>query len=222
MTSELRAELRGLVSGRVGIADGVIPPILFVLIDGLQGTGPAAVAGIGSALGITGWRLARGRQTRFAVAGLFGTAVAAALALRSGDAGDYFLPGILSGAATTTLLLISLVLGRPGLAFMSWLTRGWPIAWYWHPRVRPAYTRTTVLWTVFFASRTAVQFWLFRTGEIGWLAAARVGLGWPALLLLLVVTYTLGRRWLGALNGPSVEEFESGSPPPWVGQATGF
>lgn len=222
MTSELRAELRGLVSGRVGIADGVIPPLLFVLVDRLQGTGVAAIAGVGSAIGITLWRLARGRPIRFAVAGLFGAGLAAALALRSGDAGDYFLPGIVSGFGTTALLLLSLLARRPGVAYMSWVTRGWPIDWYWHSRVRPAYTRTTLIWAVFFGGRTALQFWLYEADEIEWLATVRVGLGWPALLLLLIVTYILGRRWLVRLDGPSVEEFESGLAPPWRGQASGF
>jgi hypothetical protein len=46
--------------------------------------------------------------------------------------------------------------------------------------------------------------------------------GWPALLALLVVTYVLGRRWLEALQGPSVEEFLAGADPPWRGQERGF
>lgn len=222
MTSEVREELKELISGRVGMADGVAPPLLFVVVNAAWGVGPAAVSGIVTALAITGWRLARGRPARFAVAGLLGTVIAVALVLRSGSAEDYFLPGIVSGAATTFALIVSVPLHRPAVALTSWLTRSWPLTWYWHPRVRPAYAKATLIWAGFFGARTAVQWMLFVGGEVEWLAVVRIGFGWPALLVLLVATYVLGRRWLIELAGPSVEEFEAGNRPPWVGQQTGF
>lgn len=218
----VRTELRDVFWGRTGLADGVVPPVLFVLINAWMGLIPAAIAGIGSALLITANRLIWGKPARFAVAGLFGTGLAVALALRSGTAEAFFLPGIISGAATTAALAVSLPLKRPAVAFTSWLTRGWPLDWYWHPQVRPAYSRVTVIWAAFFGARTALQWALYVSGEVELLAATRVILGWPALLGLLVVTYILGRRWLESLEGPSVEEFAAGSRPPWVGQESGF
>ena len=222
MVSEIRGELRELVSGRVGIADGVLPPLLFVILNNLWGVGPGAAAGIGSALLITLWRLALGRPTRFAVAGLFGALLAAGLALRSGSAEDYFLPGIISGAVTTVALTVSVPLGRPLVAYTSWITRGWPLDWYWHDQVRPAYSRTTLIWAAFFGTRTLVQWRLFVDEQVEWLGIVRVALGWPALIALLIVTYVLGRRWIESLGGPSIEEFEAGAPPPWEGQKHGF
>ena len=222
MTAEILDELRGLLSGRAGIADGVLPPLLFVVVNAVWGVVPAAIGGLVSALAITTIRLAWGRPTRFAISGLAGVAIAAGLALRSQNAEDFFLPGIVSGMVTTMALLGSLVVRRPLVAFTSWLTRGWPIEWYWHDRVRPAYTRATLLWAGFFGTRTLVQWRLFVDGEVEWLAAVRIGLGWPALLALLVVTYVLGRKWLVSLEGPSVDEFRNDDPPPWSGQEAGF
>ncbi len=220
--AEVRAELRGLISGRVGVADGVVPPLLFVSVNALWGVNAAAVAGLGSAAAVSIWRLARGKAVRFAVAGLLGTLEAVGLALRAGSAVDYFLPGILTGALTTVLILASILLRRPFVAWTSWLTRGWPLGWYWHARVRPAYSRASWLWAGFFGTRTVVQWLLFSNGETLALAVARVLMGWPALIVLLVFTYVLGRRWLAALDGPSVEEFEAGAPQPWTGQQKGF
>ncbi|HEU4319733.1 MAG TPA: DUF3159 domain-containing protein [Acidimicrobiia bacterium] len=222
MRREVGAELRNLVSGRVGIADGVLPPILFVLVNAVWGLTPAAMAGLGAALAITLFRLARGRPVRFAIAGLAGTAIAVVFAIRSESAESYFLPGIISGVLTTAVLIVSVPLKRPAVAFTSWITRGWPLEWYWHPKIRPAYARATLIWAVFFGVRTAVQWRLFLDGEVEWLGLVRVGLGWPALLILLIGTYLLGRRWLIDLGGPSVEEFRQGSPAPWSGQRTGF
>jgi Protein of unknown function (DUF3159) len=220
--SEIEEELRYLVTGPVGIADGIVPPLIFVVANSIWGLTPALAAGVGSAIVIVGWRLARRRPVRFAVAGLGGTLFAAALTLRSGEASDYFLPGIITGAGTTILIVISIVARRPFVAWVSSLTRGWPLAWYWHPKVRPAYTKVSWLWAVFFATRTMTQFWLYTRDQTAALGLIRVMTGWPALLLLLIATYVLGRRWLTALRGPSVTEYETGASPPWASQAHGF
>jgi hypothetical protein len=219
---EIREELADLVSGRLAVADGVIPPLVFVGVNAVWDLIPAAFTGVGSAIAIILWRLSRGRRLRFAVAGLAGTLLAVALALRSGSADDYFVPGIITGAVTTLVILLSIAARRPFVAWTSWVARGWPLEWYWHPQVRPAYTRITWLWFVFFGARTLIQAALYRAGSTELLGLARVLLGWPALLVLLVATYVLGRRWLTALAGPSVSEFEAGTPGPWQGQPRGF
>lgn len=220
--AELRSEVAGLFTRGVRIADGVVPPLVFVIANQLWGLSAAAGFGVGSALAITGWRVLRGHSARFATAGLAGTATAAFLALRTGAPEDYFLPGILGGAATTLLIAFSNLARRPFVAWSSWVARGWPLDWYWHPRVRPAYARAGWMWAGFFASRTLLQWRLYVDENAAGLAAVRIVMGWPALLALLIVTYILGRRWLLALSGPSVEEFAASLPPPWKGQQAGF
>ncbi len=219
---EIKSELRGLMSGRAGVADGIISPIVFVGMNSVAGVQVAGATGIGVALAIVVWRLARGRALQYAVGGLFGTGLAIFLALRSGDARDYFLPGILTGIGTTVVALASIAVRRPLVAWTSWITRGWPLEWYWHPRVRPAYTRVTWLWAWFFGVRTTVQGWLFATEQTAALGVVRVITGWPGLLALLIATYVVGRTRLEALEGPSVDEFSTSAPPPWKGQTKGF
>lgn len=222
LRQEVSAELRQLFSGNVNVADGILPPLAFVVANIALGLTWAVVFGLVSALGIVGWRLGQGRSLRFALAGLGGTLIAVVFALRNGNADDYFLPGIIGGAATTAAIVASIAVRRPFVAWTSWLTRGWPIGWYWHPRVRPAYSRASWLWAGFFAVRTSGQWLLFTAEETTSLGLVRVITGWPALLLLLIGTYVLGRRWLGELGGPSVEEYQAGEPEPWIGQQRGF
>jgi hypothetical protein len=219
---EIREEARAVLGGRSGIADGVVPPLVFVAVNLSGSVALAAATGMVTALAIVAVRLAGRRPLRFAFSGLAGTALAAVLATRSGRAETYFLPGLVSGAATTVVLLLSIAVRRPAVAYTSWVTRGWPLAWYWHDRVRPAYTATTWLWATFFGIRTAVQTRIYLTGDVGTLGVVRVLTGWPALLLLLAATYVIGRRRLVRLAGPSVEEFRRDDPPPWSGQERGF
>ncbi len=210
------------VSGKGGIADGVLPPLVFVMVNAIAGVEPASYAGIGLALIIVIWRWVRGSSAKYALSGLLGTGLAVGLALRSGDARNYFLPGIISGSVTSLAILVSIMARRPLVAWSSWVTRQWPLEWYWHDRVRPAYTLTSWMWFGFFSVRTSAQGWLYVTDRTEALGLVRAGTGWPGLLGLLIATYALGRRRLVRLAGPSVEEFAAGSPPPWQSQKTGF
>jgi hypothetical protein len=114
------------------------------------------------------------------------------------------------------------IVKRPLVALTSHLARGWPLKWYWHPRVRPAYGEVTLVWAVFFALRLAVQWFLFQEAEAAIFGLLSVLMGWPATIVLLVVSYLYGTWRLRNLGGPSVEEFEKGSEPPWEGQQRGF
>jgi hypothetical protein len=221
MIREVVDELRS-VSGRSGLIDGILPPIVFVAVNTVAGTRPAAAAGVGLAALIVIWRLARRASSKYAFSGLIGTALAVGLALRSGDARDYFLPGIISGAATTALILMTILVRKPFVAWSSWVTRQWPLGWYWHPLVRPAYMITSWLWFVFFLTRTSAQWWLYSTDQTGALGIVRAVTGWPGLVGLIVTTYVVGRRTLERLEGPSVQQFIDGTPPPWTPQERGF
>jgi hypothetical protein len=108
------------------------------------------------------------------------------------------------------------------VAWTSFITRRWPLEWYWHPRVRPAYSEVTIAWTLFFALRTLVQFSLFQQQAGGTLGVVQLLTGWPALIILLIASYLYGMWRLQNLQGPSVEEFKSGANPPWQGQKRGF
>ena len=219
MASEILAEVRTVVMGRASIVDGIVPPLVFGIGNATIGTSWAAALAVLSALMIVAGRLAMGRSLKFALTGLAGVVIAATAATWWGPDG-FFIPTIAGGAATTLAILISITIRRPFVAWTSWLARDWPIGWYWHPQVRPAYTRVSWIWLAFFALKTTGQ-WL-TIDATGWAVAFRTVAGWPALLALLILSYTLGRRFLRSLAGPSVAEFESGAPAPWEGQQAGF
>jgi hypothetical protein len=117
---------------------------------------------------------------------------------------------------------VSVIAGRPLVAWTSYVARRWPLDWYWHPKVRPAYNEVTLAWTVFFAIRLGLQWSLFQEQAAGLLGIIQVVTGWPATIALLVISYLYGTWRLRNLKGPSVEEFRAGAEPPWTGQRRGF
>jgi len=148
--------------------------------------------------------------------------LAIGLAYFLGRAEGYFLPAIVNSGLTIAVALVSLVIRRPMVAWTSYLARRWPLEWYWHPRVRPAYSEVTVAWIGFFSLRLFWQVTLFQGGDVSQLALVNALIGWPATILLLIASYLYGIWRLGTLHGPSVEEFRNRTPAPWQSQRRGF
>lgn len=219
---EVVDEFRTVVAGRARILDAILPPLVFLVLNALYGPAIASYGALAVAAIFSLIRLIRKQPVGYALGGLVATAIAILAARLSNQVEGYFLPSLVSGGLTFLGCLISVVLRRPLVALTSHLARGWPLDWYWHPRVRPAYSEVTLAWAVFFALRLVVQWILFRSGGTTLVAALNVALGWPATLLLLVVSYLYGNWRLKDLSGPSVKEFERGAEPPWEGQQRGF
>lgn len=219
---ELVTEFRTVVAGRNNLLDSIVPPIIFLLVNAIWGFqyamwGSLALAGVIAVI-----RLLRGQSVLYALGGVAGVALAIVIVQVLGRAEGYFLPGIVIGGFTVLLCLASVLVGKPLVAWTSYIARRWPLDWYWHPRVRPAYSEVTWLWVVFFALRFVLQLNLFSGEAAGLLALVQFLTGLPATIVLLVVSYLYGTWRLRNLQGPSVKEFKAGSEPPWEGQQRGF
>lgn len=219
---ELADEFRTVVAGRSNLADSVIPPVAFVILNAALGFEYAMWGSLALAVVFAAVRLARGQRLTYALGGLGGVMLAILIARLLDRAEGFFLPGIITGLLTMVLCGVSVLARRPLVAWTSFLARRWPLDWYWHPRVRPAYSEVTLAWAVFFAMRLLLQLLLFQSERAGTLAVISFVAGWPATIVLLAVSYLYGTWRLQNLRGPSVEEFRAGAEPPWTGQRRGF
>lgn len=217
---ELRTEFGMVLGGRA--LDIVLPPLVFLLSNTLWGllTAMFAALALSVLLGVIRWR--RGEALRYALGGAAGVLAALAFTWLLGQAEGFFLPGIVSTALTASLAAGSLFTRYPLTAWSSYLARRWPLAWYAHPQVRPAYAETTVFWLLYFGGKLAWQVALYRAADAASLAWVQTLTGWPALMVLLAITYLYGTWRLRRLSGPGVDEFKSGALPPWQGQQRGF
>jgi hypothetical protein len=219
---EIGEELRTVLAGRSNLLDSILPPLVFVIANAVWGFTVGALSALGLALGFMLYRLLRRQGLGYAAGGIGAVAVAVLLAWALGRAEGYFLPGMISGGITVVLCLASVITRRPLVAWTSYVTRRWPLSWYWHERVRPAYAEVTLAWALFFGLRLIVQWALFRGAATSLLGIVQVLTGWPATIVLLVLSYLYGTWRLRRLKGPSVEEFEQDAQPPWTGQQRGF
>lgn len=221
--TELREEFSLVLSGRgLKLMDSFLPLVVFLIANPLLGLNPALWAALGGATLFAIYRILRKESLVYSLGGLGGVLLAAIFVNLSGSESGFFLPGLISGGITVVLCIVTVAINRPIVAWTSYIARRWPLDWYWHPQVLPAYNEVTIAWAVAFLVRLVLEYWLFREDVVNALGVTRLLLGWPFTVILLVASYLYGLWRLGRLAGPSVEEFKAGKATPWEGQKRGF
>jgi hypothetical protein len=219
---EIWEEFRTVVVRQNSFLDAILPPIVVLLLNGVIGFEVALWGALTVSVLIAALRLWKGKSVLYALAGVVSVGLALTIALVLGRSEGFFAADLISGSMTLLLALLSLAIRRPMIAWTSFIARRWPLSWYWHPQVRPAYSEVTFAWTTFFAARLYVQISLYQQANTSALAVVKLLTGWPATILLLILSYLYGTWRLAKLHGPSVEEFQNNSPAPWKSQKRGF
>jgi hypothetical protein len=151
-----------------------VPVVVFVVVNALVSLGIALLVSVATAGAIALFRLLRREPLQPAISGLFGVAIGAFLAHRSGQARDFFLLGIWYSGALAVVFAGSTLVRWP-LAGVIWHgLNGDGHGWRSDRPLRRAYTLATLLWAVMFAVKFAAQRWLYEANEPGWLAVAKI------------------------------------------------
>jgi intracellular septation protein A len=192
-------EIRDLFGGRQGFLDSGLPAVVFVAVNAWRGLTEAMLAAIAFGALLLGLRLARKESPRHAVNGFVGIAFAAGFARMTGEAKNFFLPGILLNLAYGSALLGSVALRRPLFAVLFKQLTSHPDAWHADPRTRRALRDLTLAWGAFFAARFVSQVVLYALDRPGWLVTVRfVGAGVFALLAVWTLPF-VERRTSGVV-----------------------
>lgn len=217
---ELLEEMKTVVSGKT--LDALFPPLLFVAVNNFLGLDIAVTVSLALAFGIGILRVVQKQTWQYALGGLLGVASASAFAYLTSSAENFFIPAIVGSAALLFIAVVSLIVDKPMVAWVSHLTRGWPLEWFWRKDIKPAYREVTWLWTGFFLVRLVVHLFYLQMGDATRLLWVNTLLGWPLIIPGLIVSYIYGIWRLRNLGGPGVEEFQQGKEKPWNGQVRGF
>ncbi|MFI7574819.1 DUF3159 domain-containing protein [Micromonospora sp. NPDC049497] len=191
----LAEQMADQLGGWRGLVESSIPVVVFVVANILGDLRPAVIASVAVALAIAVLRLAQRRPVRHAVNGLFGVAIGAAIAWRTGNERDFYLPGILYGIGYGVALLISAAIRQPLVGWLwSVLVAKGKSEWRDDPRLVRTFTGLTVLWGVVWLAKVGVQAGLYLAHQDTALGVARLALGYPPYALLLLITVWTVRR----------------------------
>lgn len=190
--SERRSPVDALLAragGVRGLVYTALPVAVFAATTTTLGLLPATAAAVGVAALVLGWQLAQRESIRPALFGFAGVAVCAAVALITGRAKDFYLPGIWMYLGLAIAFTASLVVRRPLVGVVwAWIT-GRDGTWRRVPRVRLAFDIATAVMATASWSRFLVQYHLYDTDQAGLLAFARIAMGWPIFVVTSSAIY---------------------------------
>jgi len=187
MSEQIAEQLGGVR----GLIESSLPVLAFVLFNVLLGESVAGldkrtaltwaiIGSVLSAVGIGVYRLARKQPVRHAVNGLFGIAIGAFLAWRTGNAEDFYLPGILLTFGQAAVLLLSVVVRKPliGYAWGIMANKGHQ-DWFGNTRLFRTFQWLTLVWVASLCVRAGIQYYLWAQGEANALGIVRILISWP-------------------------------------------
>jgi hypothetical protein len=180
--------------GMPGLIYASLPSVVFVVADAVTGLHTAVALAMGAGAGIALLRLLRKEPVQPALSGLLGVAIAAFIAYQTGDAKDYFLVGIWGSFVLAVVFFASVLLRRPLVGVIWGALSGSGQAWRADTSARMGYDIATLALVAVFAARFVVQNWLYGQDATGWLAFARISMGYPLTAVALVVVVWAVRR----------------------------
>lgn len=201
-TDERQPTLLDRMGGVTGLVLASVPTFAFVVVDAIVGLDAAIVAAVGTSVGLILLRVLRKDPIQPAVSGLIGVLVASLIAFYSGSAEGYFLPGIWASLVMAVIFAVSVLVRRPLVGVIWKLLTSADVEQSWRDDkvAVHAFDVATLAFVAVFAARFVVQEWLYGAGSTGWLAFARIAMGYPLLALALLVTYWAVRRARGRLQ----------------------
>jgi Protein of unknown function (DUF3159) len=107
------------LGGWRGMVDATVPTVAFIVANSAAGLRTGIWAALGAALLIFLFRAARRETLQQAFSGLFGVAIAVAIAANSGEARDFFVLGIVRNAVIGLVLLGSVAVRRPLIGVLA-------------------------------------------------------------------------------------------------------
>jgi hypothetical protein len=187
------ALLASALGGWSGVVDAGLPFVVFTIAylvtdRDLETTLYAAV---GTAAALALLRLVRRQSLQQVFSGLIGIGIAAFLAQRTGNADNFFLPGIITNAVYASVCLISIAVHKPLLGYVIEAMRGRDMSWVKDVQAHRLFSTITWLWALIFGVRVAIMFPLYLLGQTAALGTLKVLLGYPLFALGIFLTFKL-------------------------------
>lgn len=203
---DIKAEgllLERAIGGWRGLIDSGLPTVVFITVFAFDQTdlSRAVIAAVVVGAVIALWRVIRREPLKQVLTGFVGLLIAAGFSAWTGEAQDFFLPGLLTNLAYGSAFLISILIRWPLLGIAMGYMTGEGTTWRKDPVLRRAYGAASWIWVGLFLGRLAVQLPLYLAGSVGALGVVKIVMGWPLFLAAAWFTYRLLSPILAAKRG---------------------
>ncbi len=192
------------LGGAKGLIDSGLPAIVFLVVFNVTDQLRAAIMGaLALSLVLAIYRLARKDTIQHSVSGVIGVLICAYFANRSGNATDFYIPKLLTNLGYGTVYLLANLAGWPILGLVLGPLLGENLSWRSNPARKKMYMKASWIWVAMFFSRIAVQYPIYKSGNVNLLGTVNLAMGYPLFFAAAYFT------WLIIKSQPPVERIEN-------------
>lgn len=200
--------LADAIGGPRGAAESLVPALVFLVCFTItHDLSLSVILAVGcAALAVLARAVTRSNPTQ-ALSGAVGVAVCALVAMRTGEAKDFYLPGFVINIgyglvfAASLLPLPALTIGGrrqpagsyPVVGLLVGVATGEGLSWRSDPARRRVMVRATMLWVAFYAARLVAQVPLYLGDRVQALGTARLVMGIPLFAFMVWLTWRMVR-----------------------------
>jgi len=193
--NEDRDKVIDAFGGKKGLIDSGIPSVVFLIVFNLQrDLQTALVAAISISAVLTIVRLAKRDTIQHSISGFIGILICAWFANRTGNPSDLYIPKLLTNLGYGTVYLIANLAGWPILGLMLGPILGENLLWRKNPARKKVYIQAGWLWVAMFFTRIAVQYPIYRSGNVNLLGTVNLAMGYPLFLATAYGSWLIIRR----------------------------
>ena len=179
MNHEDRDRIVNALGGKKGLFDSGIPALVFLVVFNLRDDViDAAFAALALSGVIAIIRLTKREKLQHAISGILGVLICYLLVRSTGEAEDFYLPGLFINAGYGTLYLVTNLVGWPIIGVVLGPLLGEDFHWRKVKERKRVYILAGWLWVGLFFSRLAVQLPLYLAENVNALGIARLIMGY--------------------------------------------
>jgi len=202
--NEDKDKVIGALGGAKGLIDSGLPAIVFLVVFNVRNDLRAAICGaISLSIILAIYRLARKDTIQHSISGVIGVLICAYFANRSGNATDFYIPKLLTNLGYGTMYLIANLVGWPILGLVLGPLLGENLSWRKNPARKKMYIKAGWIWVAMFFSRIAIQYPIYKSGNVNLLGTVNLAMGYP---LFFAAAYG---TWLVIKSEPPITNKEN-------------
>jgi hypothetical protein len=184
------------LGGKKGLIDSGLPSLVFLITFNVsnQNIDTALYAAVSLSIVLTLIRLVKRETLQHAFSGLVGIGICALISRRSGNAADFYLPGLWINAGYALLYTLTNLFKWPILGLLLGPILGENLMWRKDPARLRAYVNAGWLWVAMFTARLVIQYPLYVSGNVNALGTARLIMGYPLFILTAWGTWQILKK----------------------------
>ena len=195
--NEDRDKVVNALGGKKGLIDSGVPSIIFLVVFNIsKEVNTAIMSALALSLILAIFRLIKKDTIQHSVSGVIGVLICAYFANKSGNASDFYIPKLLTNLGYGTVYLIANLVGWPILGVVLGPLLGENFTWRNNPARKRMYVKASWIWVAMFFSRIAVQYPIYKSGNVNLLGTVNLAMGSP---LFFAAAYG---TWLVIKSGP--------------------